>query len=64
MKLLLVIVILLCCTGCGLLMATPKGFYDSRGNYSGCSYPCYISTKDGKHHYTFEVDNPISVKED
>jgi hypothetical protein len=61
--LLLVIVMLLCCTGCGLLTATPKGFYDSRGNYNGCSYPCYIGT-DGRHHVDVVIDNPVKVKED
>jgi hypothetical protein len=55
-KLFLLIILMVSCSGCALLLATPPGFYDSRGNYSGCSYPCYIGN-DGRYHYDVDIDD-------
>ena len=57
MKKLILLVLLFChVQGVHCWLATPPGFYDSRGNYSGCSYPCYIGN-DGRYHYDVDIDD-------
>jgi hypothetical protein len=56
MKLIMLLIIAVLFQGCALLLATPPGFYDSSGNYSGCSYPCYIGN-DGRYHYDVDIDD-------